>query len=381
MDRDVSRSGLRVLYLSWRDGEHPEAGGSEIFVERTAAVLAEHGHEVEVFTAAFPGASPRTRHGDVDVVRRGGRFTVYLRALAHVIRHGRRFDVVIDVQNGLPFWTALVTRTPVVNVVHHVHRDQWPVIMGRVLGSFGWFLESRVAPWAYRKNPYVTVSQATRDDLVALGVDADRIRVIYSGNDLPEDYADYASVQRTTHPSVMVLGRMVPHKHHEVAIDVVRHLVDLYPTIELHIVGSGYWLDRLKAHAEGSGIADHVRFHGFVDESTKNRLLAQSWVVLMPSQKEGWGLTIVEAGLYATPAIAFSYAGGVTESIRDAETGLLARDRNEMVGHLATLLGDAELRGKYGENARLHAQGFSWWSTGSQLADELARVVRAATSG
>ena len=61
----------------------------------------------------------------MDVVRRGGRFTVYLRAAVALARQRRRWDVVVDVQNGMPFWSPLFTRAPVVNLTHHLHREQW----------------------------------------------------------------------------------------------------------------------------------------------------------------------------------------------------------------------------------------------------------------
>lgn len=67
---------LRVLYLSWRDRENPEAGGSEVFVERTSEVMAQLGCEVTIHTARFPGAARRTMHGDVRVLRAGGRFEI-----------------------------------------------------------------------------------------------------------------------------------------------------------------------------------------------------------------------------------------------------------------------------------------------------------------
>jgi glycosyltransferase involved in cell wall biosynthesis len=370
---------LRILYLSWRDREHPEAGGSETFVERTAEILAEHGHRVTLFTARFPGATRTTWHDRVRVVRAGSRFGVYARALAHLARHRTDYDLVLDVQNGVPFWSPLLARVPVVNIVHHVHQDQWPMVLGRALGAFGWFLESRVAPWAYRNCAYVTVSEATRTDLAGLGVDPGRVRVIYSGNDHPADLETYAAVPRSPEPSLMVLGRLVPHKHNEVAIDVVKALSDRYPTLHLHIVGSGYWEDHLRTHAVEAGVADRVHFHGFVEEHEKHRLLAQSWVVLMPSQKEGWGLTIVEAGLHATPAIAFAYAGGVTESIVAGETGLLARDVDELVAQVDGLIADGHLRGKYGDNARRHARSFSWERTGTELERHVRSVVAAAS--
>lgn len=373
---------LRVLYLTWRDRDNPEAGGSETFVERTAEVIAQSGGDVTIFSAAFPGAERRDWHGPVRVVRSGGRFLCYAAGLRHLLRHRSSYDVVVDIHNGVPFWSPLVAgRTPVVSVVHHVHKDQWPTIFGPVLGRFGWFLESRVAPLLYRRSQYVTVSKATRTELAGLGISPERVEVVYSGNDHPPNLSSYAAVPRTAYPSLMVLGRLVPHKHNEVAIDIVAALSERHPDLVLHVVGTGYWLDALREHAAKQGVADRVIFHGFVDEHTKHTLLASSWLVLMPSQKEGWGLTIVEAGLHATPALAYSFAGGVTESIVDGETGLLAADDAEMLAHVESLLGDSALRMKYGENARRHALSFAWESTGRHLESVLRRAIGQRGSG
>lgn len=375
MDIGTTQRPLRVLVLSWRDGDHPEAGGAEVYVERTSQLLTARGHTVTMFSAAFPGGSRRVDRGAVRIVRRGGRLTCYLRGLQFLRKVRDEVDVVVDVHNGVPFWSPLVGGTPVVSLVHHVHRDQWPIIFGPVLGRLGWLIESRLAPIVYRRCQYVTVSQATRDDLVALGVDRDRIAITYSGNDVPEDLDSYADLARSDHPSLMVLGRLVPHKHFEIAIDIVADLSDRFPDLTLDVVGGGYWDDELRAHAAARGVSDRVRFHGFVDEHTKRTLLSRAWVVLMPSHKEGWGLTIVEAGLHGTPSVAFSFAGGVTESIVDDETGLLADDVAQMSAQVSELFVDAPLREKYGENARRHAKSFSWENTTLQLEAALGQAV------
>jgi glycosyltransferase involved in cell wall biosynthesis len=375
VDIGTTQRPLRVLVLSWRDGDHPEAGGAEVYVERTCQLLTARGHTVTMFSAAFPGGSRRVDRGAVRIVRRGGRLTCYLRGLQFLRKVRDEVDVVVDVHNGVPFWSPLVGGTPVVSLVHHVHRDQWPIIFGPVLGRLGWLIESRLAPIVYRRCQYVTVSQATRDDLVALGVDRDRIAITYSGNDVPEDLDSYADLARSDHPSLMVLGRLVPHKHFEIAIDIVADLSDRFPDLTLDVVGGGYWDDELRAHAAARGVSDRVRFHGFVDEHTKRTLLSRAWVVLMPSHKEGWGLTIVEAGLHGTPSVAFSFAGGVTESIVDDETGLLADDVAQMSAQVSELFVDAPLREKYGENARRHAKSFSWENTTLQLEAALGQAV------
>ena len=123
-----------------------------------------------------------------------------------------------------------------------------------------------------------------------------------------------------------MLGRLVPHKRVELALRAVAALRERTPAWCLHVVGARLLADELVADADRLGIEDAVRFHGFVDDEAKNRLLASAWVNLLPSLKEGWGLAIVEAGALGTPSVAFREAGGTTESVVDGETGLLVDD-------------------------------------------------------
>src|SRR5690606_38943047 len=116
--------------------------------------------------------------------RRGDRLTVYaatLRQMRMDARTDGRFDAAVDTQNGIPFFTPLQTRTPSVVLVHHVHREQWPVVFGPTTARVGWFVESRVAPVVNRSRPYVAVSEMTKAELVDLGVGAERVRVIHNG--------------------------------------------------------------------------------------------------------------------------------------------------------------------------------------------------------
>ena len=87
-------------------------------------------------------------------------------------------------------------------------------------------------------------------ELTELGVDADRTALIYSGNDQPDNLADFARVPRSTQPSIAVLGRLVPHKQVELAIDVVADLSAIHPDLVLDVIGTGYWHDEIAAHAQ-----------------------------------------------------------------------------------------------------------------------------------
>ncbi|MFX0594759.1 glycosyltransferase family 4 protein [Melissospora conviva] len=369
-------SGRHVLFLSWRDLRHPEGGGSELYLERVAAELITQGHRVTLFCQAYAGASKvETRPDGLRIVRRGGRHTVYLFAallyLAGALGFGPldrrapgRPDVIVDVCNGMPFLSRCYARCRVIALVHHVHREQWSCVFGPTMARLGWWIESRLAIRVYRRCPYVAVSESTRRELIELGVDPERITVVYNGT----PPVDGAPVARTAHPSLVVLGRLVPHKRVELALRATALLAVELPGLELVVAGQGWWDAPLRRLAADLGIEDRVRFAGFVSESDKHELLSRSWLSLVPSLKEGWGLTIVEAGVRGTPSIAFRSAGGVVEAVVDGRTGTLVDDEFEFFRSVRALLLDQEARDRMGKAAVRHAERFTWPAAGAAFA-------------
>jgi glycosyltransferase involved in cell wall biosynthesis len=372
-----------VLFLNWRDTRNPEGGGSEVYAERIAAELVARGYRVTLLCAAHSRApAEETMPTGVRVIRRGGRRTVYARAaLTYVAgRFGAgplarnalgRPDLVVDVCNGVPFLSRLYATCPVIVLVHHVHREQWPVVLGRWGARLGWWIESSLAVRVYRGSRYVTVSSATRAELAALGVNAGRISVIHNGT--PE--VTHAPVARTAHPSLVVLGRLVPHKRVEFAMHALAALSTELPTLRLIVAGQGWWETQLRELAGSLGIADRMCFTGFVSEQRKHELLGSAWLALAPSLKEGWGLAIVEAGIRGTPSVAFRGAGGVSEALVDGRTGLLADEPDDFVAKVRALLTDDERRHQMGESARVHAASFTWAASGKCFADLVDQVI------
>jgi glycosyltransferase involved in cell wall biosynthesis len=411
------RAVQRLTILNWRDTTHPEGGGSERYVERIASGLSEQGWQVVVRCARYPG-SARLEHRNGFVLRRaGGPLTVYPRAvLGLVVDRGlrRRNDVVLEVQNGVPFLARPFAGCRVVILVHHVHREQWPVALGPVGARIGWWLESRLAPWVNRGLRYVTVSDVSRRELTQLGVDPTAISVVHNGVDplpgtrsavgavtaqgagpvadgpvlpdadgpalpdadvpaLPD--ADGPALPDADGPVLVVLGRLVPHKRVEHALVLAARLAPRHPGLRLRVVGDGWWRKRLVDQARRLGIADITEFLGFVSEARKHEILTGSTVLLAPSLKEGWGLMVVEAAQHGVPSVAYRDAGGLSESIVDGATGILVDDIEEMVRATERLLTDPELRQQMGEAARKRANGFNWHA--STLA--FAEVLRSST--
>jgi len=371
-----------VLLLCWRDTGHPQGGGSEAYLQRIGAQLAASGVDVTLRTARYRGSARRDVVDGVRIDRAGGAYSIYIWAgLAMVAaRFGLgplrrvRPDVVIDTQNGLPFLARLAYGRRVVVLVHHCHRELWPVA-GRWKGRFGWFVESRLSPWLHRRNQYVTVSLPSARDLTDLGVDAAHIAVVRNG--LDEAPAQTLELPRAEHPRIAVLSRLVPHKQIEHALDAVAELRPRMPGLHLDIVGGGWWRDRLVDHARLLGVSDAVTFHGHVDDAAKHEVLQSSWVHVLPSRKEGWGLAVTEAAQHGVPTIGYRCSGGLTDSIVDGVTGLLVDDQDELVAGLERLLTDPVLRDQLGGKAQTRSGEFSW----RQSADAMRTVLDSLLAG
>ncbi|WP_193561396.1 glycosyltransferase family 4 protein [Mycolicibacterium hodleri] len=371
-----------VLLLCWRDTGHPQGGGSETYLQRIGSQLAADGVDVMLRTARYRGAPRREVLDGVTISRGGGRYGVYVRAGVAMVAarfglgplRGVRPDVVIDSQNGIPFLARLAFGRRSVLLVHHCHREQWPVA-GPLMSRIGWFVESTLSPRLHRDNQYVTVSLPSARDLADLGVDPGHVAVVRNG--LDEAPVDTLTMPRSETPRVAVLSRLVPHKQIEDVLDAVARLVPRSPALHLDVVGGGWWHDRLVAHASKLGIADAVTFHGHVDDRAKHEVLQRCWVHVLPSRKEGWGLAVTEAAQHAVPTIGYRSSGGLMDSIVDGVTGLLVDDHDELVSRIEQLLSDDVLREQLGAKAQVRSGEFSW----RQSADAMRVVLESVVDG
>lgn len=382
---------MKILLLCWRDTGHPEGGGSERYLERVAAFLAQQGHQVVFRTASYPGAPALSERDGVVFSRAGGNFSVYVRAWAAMIAArfgagsignalGGRPDVVVDTQNGVPFFARIfssalsspLSPTKTVLLTHHCHREQWPVA-GPVVEKLGWFIESRLSPLIHRRCRYITVSEPSAAELVNLGVDADRIEIIRNGVDpIPEEARSTAGVGdaaivKGEAPHLVTLSRLVPHKQIEHAIDVLADLVEDYPGAILDVIGSGWWHDNLVEYAGQKGVADHVVFHGQVSEADKHRILSGACIHMMPSRKEGWGLAVIESAQHGVPTVGYRSSAGLNDSVNDGETGLLADDEADLAEKTRKILADPELRRRMAEACVARAEEFGWDKTAAAV--------------
>ncbi|ROO89485.1 glycosyltransferase involved in cell wall biosynthesis [Actinocorallia herbida] len=364
----MTRSARRIAVVNWRDPWHRDAGGAETYAWQVATRLAAQGDAVTYLTARDTGQA-RTDHADgVRVVRLGGRFGVYPRVLAWLAARRGSFDGVVDCQNGIPFFTPWVTprRVPVVCVVHHVHDRQFGEYLPPAVARFGRFLEGPVARRTYRRRATAAVSPST--------VQAMRARLDWPGEIhlVPNGTEPVASGVRAPAeaPTIVCVGRLVRHKRIDLVIEAAVRLREDFPGLVVRIVGKGPDRARLERLAGAHGLADTLRFEGFVTDERKAELLSEAWLHVAASAGEGWGLGVVEAAAHGVPTVAPD-VDGLRDSVRDGITGWLAPTAEafgETVGAALKEVADPVRRAELDAACREWAGRFDWDSTARRIA-------------
>jgi glycosyltransferase involved in cell wall biosynthesis len=312
------------------------------------------------------------------VIRKAGRYLVFPRAAFSEMMgwHGGR-DGLVEIWNGMPFFSPLWSHTPHVTWLHHVHAEMWQMTLPPRLAAFGNFLESRLAPPIYRRTRIVTLSESSKQELVHdLHFKAKRVTVVPPGIDPHYAPGPGGPLEQSPVPLVVAVGRLVPVKQFDQLVDALVELRRDHPQLEAVIVGEGYERDKLEAQIREARAEDWLRLPGRVDEAVKVELYRRAWVLASASAREGWGMTVTEAAACGTPAVV-SRVSGHEDAVVEGVTGLLATGRDELRLGLHTVLADPDLRARMSRAAQDHAARFTWEATARQTLEVLADAARA----
>jgi glycosyltransferase involved in cell wall biosynthesis len=207
--------------------------------------------------------------------------------------------------------------------------------------------------------------------LARIGINPEKCSVVYCGL----DHDLYRPGQaKTQNPTLIYLGRLMNYKRVDLLIKLMVPVVEEYPDAVLHIVGSGPAENESRQMVKQHKLDDHVIFHGRVSEADKVSLLQQSWLLVVASMKEGWGLVAIEANACGTPAIAFNVSG-LCEAIDNPHSGLLADSEEDFVKKIVLLLRHDDLRARMSQSAQKHAGNFVWDKTAAQTLAILYQTV------
>jgi glycosyltransferase involved in cell wall biosynthesis len=322
-----------------------------VLIDRLLLGLADRGHRVALVCGGPVSSHP------FEVIDAGGTYSQYVYAPWICLSRFRDADVIIDVENGLPYFSPLWRRRPSICLVNHVHTDQWRTRFPRPIAACCRTVESQLMPVVYRNRGFVAISRSTAETLEDIGVRESAVTVIEPGIDIQSGPLPSKSEE----PLFLSLNRLVPHKRIDLLLKAWNVACATTPG-RLVVAGDGPELAYLRRLAAA---IPRVEFRGRVSEEEKRDLLARAWAVVSTANHEGWGMSIMEAAAVATPALAVD-APGVRDAIIDGTTGLLVRSSREaqipeaVAKAMIDLANDDERRRVLGACAQQRALIFSW---------------------
>ncbi|RKX29498.1 MAG: hypothetical protein DRP47_01565 [Candidatus Zixiibacteriota bacterium] len=367
---------MKILALNWNDLKNPYGGGAEVHLEELLRRLVTYGHEVTLFCSGFSNCKREEMVEGVRIIRRGNRFNFNLVAPFHLRRLVREnnFDLLIEDINKIPFYTPLYLKLRTLVVVPHLFATTVFQEINFILGLYI-YLAERPLVSVYRGRPFNVISESTAIDLVERGIPRDDIFVIHCGiNSTLYSYAP--KVKKYERPTVLYLGRIKKYKCIQDLINAFNIVRKRVADARLMIVGAGDYLDTLKVLVGKLGLTDVVEFPGFVSVENKVERMRRAHVAVLPSLKEGWGLTNIESNSVGTPVVAANVPG-LRDSVQDGVTGYLYEHGNidELADRLTTILTDKSLQITLRQGSLEWASRFNWDNAAKEFEQLILTMV------
>lgn len=356
---------MNILILNWRDSKNPESGGAEVLTHEMAKRWVDNGHAVVQFSALFDGAKAREHVDGVQIIRRGSAdirslsMPVHLAAYLWYKKQPRGcFDVVVDEIHGVPFFTPWYIREKKVALICEVAKEIWDATFPFPLNRIGRAVESNYYR-AYKNVPFLTISRSTKQELLEMGIKNNNITILPMGLNVPDKLRSYPKEKE---PTLLFVARLTKAKGIEDALRLMVHMRSALPNVRLWVVGQGDPSFTRHVHdmAGRLKVNNCVKFWGYISQEKKFELMARAHVLIVPSMKEGWGLTVPEAGYVGTPAVGYNVEG-LRDVIVDGKTGLLTPPSPSFMSQdVLRLLRNTLLYRKLQKGTQQLAKSYTW---------------------
>jgi glycosyltransferase involved in cell wall biosynthesis len=351
---------VKILWLNWKDRDHPSAGGAEVVLWELAQRMINAGHQVTLLTCGYTGSNSHEIVDGINVIRVGTNRLVHpFLALAHYARHMRnKFDIVIEVVNTAPYFGVFFGRNAKRFLFYHqLAREVWFHEMKAPFSQLGFHIFEPVATrmLARANVPTITVSESTRQDLARYDFKADRTHIIPQGIQL-QPIKSLSDITKFDRPTILSFGAMRAMKRTLDQIIAFELAKKSMPELQMKIAGSSNdpYGQKVLEYIENSPYRDDIEYLGRVGSDTKISLMQHSHITLQTALKEGWGLTVTEAASQGTPAVVYD-VDGLRDSVRHWETGIITSPNPEALSKgILALLGDSQTY------KRLQKAGWQW---------------------
>lgn len=372
---------MNILILNWRDIKNPSSGGAEILTQEIAKRFVKWGHQVTQFSSCFQNCLAEEKVDGVKIIRRGHpdvrHFlgSVHFLAFWYYLKNFRgKFDVIIDEVHGIPFFTPWYVKEKKVVLICEVADKLWIKMFGSIFGTLGLITEKFYLVNIYRNIPFLTISDSSKEDLIRNGVERKNITVLPMGISFPNNLRKF---KKEKDPTLIFVGRLSKVKGLEDAIFSLEEISQKIPKVKLWVIGLGdiQYINYLKKLSRKLKINDRIVFFGFVSERKKFELMSRAHILIHPSFREGFGLTVPEAGLVNTPVIAYN-SPGIRDVVVNNKNGILLNDNSpkSITNEVISLLYSESRYKRLCRGAELEAIQYNWDKTAKVALSNLKKL-------
>jgi len=360
---------MKILVINWRDIKNPEAGGAEVHIHEILKRLPKN-FKIDFVSSTFKGCKKIEKIENYTVYRIPNKYLFnFIFPIYWFFKlRKNRYDVVIDDISKIPLGTPLYIKdVPIIGIIHHIHAKTLFTELNPFLALYVYIMEKFMLRF-YKNHKTITVSKSSKSELDKLGFSD--VEIVYNGVDCIS-LTEFLKLKKSNEPIIIYLGRLKKYKRVDHIIKAFKIVKNEIPNAKLWIVGLGDEKDRLEKLVKNLKLND-VIFWGYVSEKEKFELLRKSWVYVICSEKEGFGISVIEANALGTPAVGYRVPG-LVDSIKDGYNGLLVEEGNiiKLSETLINLLKDDDLRKELSENAIEWAKKFSWDRSAKDFEDIL----------
>ncbi len=344
---------MKILWFTWKDLKNPLAGGAEVVNEEIAKRLATDGHEVKLVVGGYKNCKKREFVSGYEVIRVGGRFSVYLQAYRLYKNELKNWpDIIIEEVNTIPFFSRYYTgKKKSFLLFHQLCRQVWFYQMPLPIGFLGYLLEPLYLK-LLKNQQVLTISESSRDDLVKYGFDRKKISIFPVGIEIAP-VKNVTNIKKFSHPTVLSLGAIRSMKRTDHQIKAFELAKNKLPELQLIIAGGGEgkYFDRVMNQIKNSPFSNDIKYLGKISKKEKISLMQKSHLIMVTSVKEGWGLIVTEAASQSTPAVVYK-VDGLKDSVQNNLTGLVSgQSPVGLAEKISFLLSDNRLYKKMQRNA------------------------------
>lgn len=335
---------MNILWITWKDSGHPEAGGAEVVCKELCQRLIKDGHSVTLLTSDYEGAGNGNMPKGVHILRAGkSRYLHPFQALIYYIRHLRnKYDVVIEeVNGGAPYFCVFFgRRAKRVMLYHQLGRKNWLYEIKAPFSYLGYYAlvptATRIVSWA--RVPLITVSKSTQDVLARHGFNPKNTTIISEGLHI-EPLKDLRGITKYPRPTVISHGSMRAMKRTIDQVKAFELAKKHIPNLQMKISGSSNtpYGKKVLDYIAKSPHREDIEYLGRTTDQQKIDLMQRSHAILVTSIEEGWGLIVTETNSQGTPAVVYN-VDGLRDSVR-ADTGIVTADNpSALADGIVTLL-------------------------------------------